>query len=78
MENGITITSAKHISEYKIKITFSDGKVNIFDYKNLVMREHEETIPYRNIENFKKFSIVGGRTEIAWGENWNMILPCVK
>lgn len=75
MKKGITIISAKYVEGYKIEITFSDGKVNIFDYQNLVMREHEETIPYHKIENFKKFSIVEGKTEIAWGKNWDMILP---
>lgn len=70
----ITIFSAKHLEEYKIEFTFSDGKINVFDYKNLVMRNHEESIPYRDIENFKVFTIING-TEIAWGENFDMILP---
>ena len=74
MNTGITITSATHVGGYKIKIAFSDGKVNVFDYKNLVMSGHEESEPYKDIENFKKFDIINN-SEIAWGDNWAMILP---
>lgn len=73
MKTGIKIISAKYLLGYKIEITFSDGKVNVFDYENLVMREHEESILYRNINNFKKFKIVN-ENKIAWGENWDMLL----
>lgn len=74
MKNGLTIKKANYLNGYKIEITFSDGKVNVFDYENLVMREHEGSIPYRDIEKFKEFEIISN-TEIAWGENWDMILP---
>lgn len=74
MKSEIKIISAEYVEGYKIRITFSDGRVNIFDYEGLVMRNHEESLPYRDIENFKKFSIVSG-CEIAWGDNWAMILP---
>ncbi len=75
MKRGITINSAEYIDGYKIKITFSDGKVNIFDYESIVMNDHEESIPYRDIKKFKKFNIINENTDIAWGENWDMILP---
>ncbi len=71
----IKIISAEWVGGYNIKFTFSDGKVNVFDYTSVVMWDHEESIPYQNIEKFKKFQIIGGGTEIAWGKNWNMILP---
>ena len=74
MKKGVTIKSAKYLKEYKIEILFSDGKVNVFDYKNLVLRGHEECIPYRDIDMFKKFKIVSN-SEIAWGDNWDMLLP---
>lgn len=74
MKTGITIKSVKHAVDYKLEITFSDGKVNVFDYEKLVMREHEEAFPYRSIKEFKKFKIVNN-TEIAWGKNWDLILP---
>lgn len=74
MKPGILILSAKYLHEYKIEITFSDGKVNTFDYRKLVQRDHEEAFPYRDIENFKNFQIVN-KTEIAWGDNWDLLLP---
>ena len=73
MKTGITILSAEYVEGYKIKITFSDGKVNVFDYQNVVMRDHEESVKYRNIKEFKKFKIVSG-DKIAWGKNWDMLL----
>jgi hypothetical protein len=73
MKTGITIVSAKYVDGYKIKIKFSDGKVNTFDYTNLVMRDHEESKPYRDIEKFKKFKIVH-KDSIAWGNDWDMLL----
>ena len=75
MKTGIIIASAKYLSGYKIEFTFSDGWVNVFDYENVVMRNHEESFPYRDIKKFRKFKIVSGGTEIAWGKDWDMILP---
>lgn len=74
MKTGITITSAEYAGGYKIKITFSDGKINTFDYESVVMMNHQECLPYRDIKKFKQFQIVNG-SKIAWGENWAMILP---
>lgn len=74
MKKGISIVAAKYHIGYKIKITFSDGKINVFDYSNLVLREHEESLPYRDINKFKKFKIIND-TEIAWGNDWDMLLP---
>lgn len=74
MNLGIKILSAKHLHAYKIEFTFSDGKVNTFDYHKLVMRDHEEAFPYREIEKFKDFQLINNTT-IAWGENWDLILP---
>lgn len=75
MKTGITIVSAKYVSGYKIKFTFSDGKVNVYDYENLVMSKLQECIPYRDKKEFKKFSIIRNKSEIAWGEHWYMHLP---
>jgi hypothetical protein len=70
----VHILSARHLTDYKIEVTFSDGKVNVFDYTNLVMRDHAECVPYREEEAFKQFKVVNNN-EIAWGDNWDMLLP---
>lgn len=75
MKTGIKIVSAKHVYGYKIEIKFSDGKVNTFDYKSLVTLEHECFKPYSDLNKFRKFKIINGHTSIAWGDDWNMILP---
>ncbi len=74
MKTGITIKSAKYLSGFKIKITFSDGRVNVFDYESMVTRNHEESVPYRNIEKFKKFRIDNSSQSIVWGKDWDMLL----
>ncbi|MEK6878905.1 MAG: DUF2442 domain-containing protein [Nanoarchaeota archaeon] len=75
MKTGIKIKSVKYISDYKLEITFNDGRINLFDYENLVMRNHEESVPYRDVINFKKFKLSTNKTTIVWGKNWDMILP---
>lgn len=75
MKKIVKILKAEYLKDYLIKFTFTDGKVNVFDYTTTVMRNHEETIPYRDIKKFKKFHIIEGGYEIAWGKNWDMILP---
>ncbi len=69
------LLSATYVEGYKIAFTFTDGKINIFDYASTVLRGHEECKPYIDVENFKKFKILEDRKTIAWGENWDMILP---
>ncbi len=78
MKTGITIKKAEYVEGYKIRFTFSDGKVNVFDYEALVNRKHEECIPYRDIKAFKKFKIIRSGSEIAWGEDWDMHLPLAE
>ncbi len=73
MKTGIKIVSAEYFGGYKIRFTFSDGKVNVFDYESVVMRNHEESVPYRDVEEFKKFKVIEGN-HIAWGEDWDMLL----
>lgn len=75
MKSGVYISYVKYYTDYKLYICFSDGKVNIFDYKNLVLSNHEEFKPYSNVIKFKNFTIVNKATAIAWGKEWDMILP---
>ncbi len=74
MKVGTNIVAAEHVEGYKIRITFSDGYVNVFDYTNLVMRNHGECIPYRPLSKFKKFHITRYKGSIGWGRADNMSL----
>lgn len=75
MKTGIKISSASYSGDYKIKFKFSNGHINIFDYKPLVSSGHEEFSKYLDVTEFKKFSIIKNKTGFAWGHNWEMILP---
>jgi hypothetical protein len=76
IESDIKIKSVKYVEGYKLQIVFNDGHENIFDYKNIVTSGHEESKPYVDVENFKKFKITSKHTEIAWGENFDeMLVP---
>lgn len=74
MKKGVKIKSAIHLGGYRIRITYSDGKVNDFDFTSTVMRDHEEALPYRDIEEFKKFNVDKERCEIYWGNDMDMLL----
>ena len=73
MKAGIKIKHATYEPDYKIKILFTDGKCNIFDYTPLVTSDHEEFSPFLNVSKFKKFQVVDGDF-IAWGDEWKMML----
>jgi len=76
VESKVKIKSVKYLECYKLQITFNDGHCNVFDYKSIVTSGHEESQPYLDLENFKKFKIIHKRKEIAWGENEDdMMLP---
>ena len=75
MQYNIKIISALYHSDYKLTIFFNDGTENTFDYKNFVTSGHEEFTPYLNVIKFKKFKVVNSKKAIAWGKEWNMILP---
>ena len=49
------IETAKYLEEYKIQLTFRDGKVGVIDLKNSLNGKVFE--PLKDIENFKKFAI---------------------
>lgn len=49
MDQGQKISKAEYFNDYKLKITFSDGAINIFDFKNLVTSDRQEYKPYLDI-----------------------------
>lgn len=67
---GVRIVSVKYAGGYKLEITFTDGKINIIDYEGLVMCNLEGTMPYRDLEQFKKFRITETNMAIVW-DNYN-------
>ena len=74
MNTELKIRNAVYDSDYRIRIEFTDGTHNTFDYKSMVTSGHEEFKQYLDITKFKKFQIVDNGYSIAWKNNWEMIL----
>lgn len=51
----IKIVKAEHIDQYRIHLTFSDGKRGEYDMATLLAKETELTLPLRSPETFKDF-----------------------
>lgn len=65
MEKYISIEEAKYIEDYKIYMRFNDGKENVLDFKDFILKaQHPDIKKYRNIELFKNFNFKHG--EIEW------------
>ena len=58
------ITSAKHIENYKLNISFSNGKQGIADLKNVLNGPIFE--PLKNEENFVQFIVDAQLGTIVW------------
>lgn len=67
------IVKANLISDYKIEVTFSDGKTKTIDFEPFLSKcQHPLIRKYLNPNTFKQFKIVHGNL------NWNdfdMIFP---
>ena len=51
----IKIVKAEHLGQYRIHLTFSDGKQGEFDMAPLLTKETVLTQPLKNPETFKDF-----------------------
>lgn len=73
MKRGIKIINAEYLGGYLIRITFSDLKVNTFDFESLVMSDKPDCTQFRDIDKFKKFYIENG--DLIFNDNWDMLVP---
>ena len=51
----IKIVKAEHLGQYRIRLTFSDGKQGDFDAAPLLAKETQLTLPLKSQETFKDF-----------------------
>lgn len=71
MNQEIYIINAEYLKEYCIKLTFSDKKIQIVDFKPFLTRaSHPEIKKYLDKNLFKQFIIVDGNLD------WNDYDPC--
>jgi len=68
----LEITEAEYLSEYKIRLRFSDGKVRVVDFGPFLA--NQDTTDYRDLERFKSFRIEDG--DLMWGD-FRMIFPII-
>lgn len=62
----INIARANYLSDYKIEVTFDDGKSNVIDFEEfLAHSKHPDIRKYFKKTLFKKFKIDNGNL------NWN-------
>lgn len=69
------IIKAEYFKDYKLRVSFSDGMTNIFDFKNLVTSDREHFNQYIDVTKFKKFRIQKKVNCIAWGKDVDMQMP---
>lgn len=70
----IIVTSARHLREYQLEITFNHTEKRIVDFKNFFnFHSHPQFNKYKKEANFKRFKIENGN--IVWGKDWDMIFP---
>ena len=67
MYKVISIEKAKYIDDYKIYLLFNDGKKNIIDFKNFIVKsQHPDIQKYKDLNLFKNFNLEYG--EIEWND----------
>ncbi len=70
----LAVTQADYLSEYCLKIHFSDGSSQVIDFEPFLLNHpHPQHDKYRRIANFKKFRIERGN--LVWGKDWDLMFP---
>jgi len=71
----ISIEKAKYIDDYKIYLLFNDGKENILDFKNFIIKsKHPDIKKYEDVNFFKKFNLEYG--ELEWND-YDLAFPII-
>ena len=67
MSQLISIEKAKYIDDYKIYLQFNDGKENILDFENFILKsQHPDIKKYQDKDLFKNFNLEYG--ELEWND----------
>lgn len=69
----LEVTEAKHVSGYKLRLVFNDGKRRVFDFEPFLRRaQNPDIMQYRQLRKFKNFHLHHGN--VMWGD-YEMIFP---
>jgi len=73
MVDYLEIEAVKYIDGYKLALTFNDGKINIVDFENFILRSgHPEIRKYEDKNLFKDFNLTYG--ELEW-KDYDLVFP---
>ncbi len=73
LSNHLKIDSAKYLSDYVIRLRFSDGKEKIVDFKSFLTRSlHPSIRKYMDENKFSNFSLTDGN--LNWND-YDLIFP---
>jgi len=71
--NQLKIDSAKYLSDYVIRIRFSDGKEKLVDFKPFLLKSlHPSIKKYLDENKFSNFSLTDGN--LNW-KDYDLIFP---
>jgi len=74
LPDNISIIKSEYVTEYIIRVSFSDGTTHEVDFGNyLYQHPHPQYDKYRDLLKFKKYRIKNG--DIYWGEHGDLIFP---
>jgi hypothetical protein len=68
----INVQSAHYLGGCRLKITFSDGHVQIVDFESFLQQAHPELRKYLNEQEFTRFSVEHGN--LSW-DDYEMCFP---
>lgn len=73
--NQLKIDSAKYLSDYAIRVKFSDGKENLVDFKAFLTKSlHPSIKKYLDENKFSNFSLTDGN--LNWND-YDLIFPII-
>jgi DUF971 family protein len=71
--NRIEIKNAEYLSNYKIRISFSDGNTKTIDFEYFLRKaKNPMTVKFLDMKKFKNFKIEYG--DLLWGD-YEMCFP---
>jgi len=63
----ITVQKAQYMEDYKLQVTFNDGRIQIIDFADFLLHSTNPHIQkYRELELFKDFQITDG--DLEWND----------
>ena len=70
--NPYNIIGIVPCGDYKLRITFADGKINVVDFEPyFIKRPHPQYNRYHDPARFLDYKIEYGN--LVWGENWDLM-----